>query len=260
MVPLTFADHQFDYVPPSIESSNGLTSNPNAIHEQQPAGGAVRAPTASIPRSTTQNIEDMVDDLVGAEAAMRNRSPSRLEQQNPGEESSRPASGTFNASDLVRQIAQGSPGTALNTPFQQRNHPTSFGFTHEAFAPAQSEFGGYLTGSRPGTAHQPLSPRLGQHRSSGFFNDELSKRQREIESRTSPLISMDPSSISNSPIYNYAQNRSRPSLQQDSWQSPFTSPPKQAHFGRQAPSPSRFGAIGDTRRAAAQSPTSGQPG
>lgn len=208
----------------------------------------------------------MVDDLVGPNhAAPGIRSGSRMEdsgfRESSSREMSRPVSATFNASDLVRQISHGSPAMKFNTPLQQRDQASPFGLAQDPFAPLQGQFDHSVSGSRPGTSHQPLSPRLGCHRSSGFFNDELAKRQREIETRTSPLVSMESSPVPNTPMYTFMPNRSRNSMQQDQWQSPFSSPAHGTGFARKPPSPSRFGAIGDSRPAAAtRSPTSGQPG
>lgn len=207
-------------------------------------------------------MEDMVDNLVGADpAAASVRSASRLDNSGSGiqdgssKDNSRPASTTFTASDLVRQISQGSPGGIFSTPVQHHGHRGSIGLAQDPFAPLPGEFG-----SRPSTSHQ-ASPRLGNHRSSGFFNDEIAKRQRAIEDRSSPLLSLEHSTISNTPsgLYTLAQNRSRPSLQQDQWQSPFSSSAADTELARKPPTPSRFGAIGDSRPRAARTPTSAQP-
>jgi hypothetical protein len=265
-VPLTFEDFQFEYQPPLTQTSQPRTIYDGADHCLTGTDGAAVDPESGVIRSTTQNIEDMVDDLVGPDrAASGVRSGSQLEdsgfKESLSRDVSRPVSGAFNASDLVRQISQGSPARKLVTPMQQRESPSSFAFAPDPFAPLQGQSDSSVSGSRPGTSHQPLSPRLGYHRSSGFFNDELVKRQREIETRTSPLISIKPSTIGNSPIYTFPRNQSRSSLLQDQWQSPFSSPAQETDFTRKPTSPSRFGAIGDSRPAAAtRTPTSGQPG
>lgn len=227
--------------------------------------GATAESDSRVTRTVTDNMEDMVDDLVGAEpAAASVRSISRLANSGlhdgSSKENSRPVSGTFSASDLVRQISQGSPAGIFATPIQQHDHRASFGLSQDLFAPLPGDFGGSISGSRPGTSHQNASPRLGNHRSSGFFNDEIAKRQRAIEDRSSPLLSMENSTISNTPsgLYTPGQNRSRPSLQQDQWQSPFSSSAADNELARKPPTPSRFGAIGDSRPKAAKTPTSGQ--
>lgn len=208
---------------------------------------------------------DMVDDLVGAESILlRARSPPQLcgfgSYEDSSKENSRPVSGTFTATDLVRQISQGSPARIFSTPM--RDHRPTFGFAQDPFAPLPGELGGSISGSRPSTSHQAMSPRLGSHRLSGFFNDDIAKRKKLIDERSSPLLSMEPSTVSNTPgdLHTFAQNQSRPSLQQDQWHSPFASSGNDHETSRKQATPSRFGAIGDSRPTAARSPTSGQSG
>jgi hypothetical protein len=259
-VPLTFEDHQFEYHPPASQVSKTSAQDLRSTDDSETTNGAVHEPENDLPRTSTEQIMDMVDDLVGPDPAADPRSPTQMTgpvlEPDTHMHSPRPASGIFTASDLVRQISQGSPARVFNTPSQQNPH----GFGQDPFSPVRGEFPESISGSRPGTSHQTTSPRLGYHRSSGFFNDELTKRQREIDTRTSPIISMEPSSMVNSPNYAFPRNRSRVSLQQDQWQSPFTSPAGQDDMGRKGPAPSRFGAIGDSRPAMTRTPTSGQPG
>ena len=260
-IPLTFEDNQFEYQPAGDLDSGTPPDEPHPEHRSSKPNGAVQEHERSVARTSTEQVMDMVDDLVGPESAGSNprspvHEPESAQGVNSGNHSPRPTSGAFTASDLVRQISQGSPANIFSTPSQQ----PPFGLGQDPFSPLLGEFGGSISGSRPGTSHQTTSPRLGYHRSSGFFSDELARRQREIDTRTSPLISMEPSSVSQSPMYGYAQNRSRASLQQDHWQSPFTSPPERNTVSRQAAMPARFGAIGDSRPAATRTPPSGQAG
>ena len=267
-VPLVFEDNQFEYrLAMQTPDRHTDVRNHNTDADEPQLNGATTEFDSRISRTVTDNMEDMVDDLVGAEpTAASVRSTSRLDNSghhdSSSKENSRPVSSTFTASDLVRQISQGSPAGIFSTPIQQHGHRGSFGLSQDPFAPLPGDFGGSVSGSRPGTSHQNASPRLGNHRSSGFFNDEIAKRQRAIEERSSPLLGMEQSTVSNTPsgLYSLAQNRSRPSLQQSLWQSPFSSSAADAELTRKPPTPSRFGAIGDSRPKGARTPTSGQPG
>ncbi|ETN40687.1 uncharacterized protein HMPREF1541_04966 [Cyphellophora europaea CBS 101466] len=268
-VPLIFKDNQFEYQssPEALNtSSDGLGAD--TAGAQVYANDALLSPISRVGHTDPENIENMVDDLVGPEpASTRGRPDSRMNSSGildgSSKESSRPTSGILTASDLVRQISQGSPAGNFSTPVHQSSHRASFGLYQTPFAPMPGEFGSSVTGSRPGTAHQTTSPRVGHFGSSASFQDDITKRQKAIEARSSPIMSLEPSGVSSTPtgFYTFAQDRSRASLQQDQWPSPLSASAAASDFVvRKAHSPSKFGAIGDSRPKMAKAPRSGQPG
>ena len=276
-VPLLFGENQFVYVEPAaaVVAAQAVTQNTAECLQdtnsyQTTADGASTLPGPKVERMNAESMEDMVDDLVGAEPPTgRIRSvpsvASPVLGNGPDKEDAPSSSTVFTASDLVHQISQSQyslPGP-FSTPGQHSNHRASFGIYQTPFAPMPGEFGGSVSGSRPGTAHQSASPQFGFRRSSKAFNNETIQNERALEERSSSIASLDPPTMSTIPttptgVYMFAQNRSRTHLQ-ESWPSPFSSSGSDADLARKVPKPSPFGAIGDSRSKLAKTPTSGQP-
>jgi hypothetical protein len=232
-------------------------------------------------------MHDMVDDLVGV-VPNSTRTPYKSDESAPaemiGDVGNQSAPANFTVSDLVRQMSQHSPSGAFNTPVGQHSHHSSFGIYQTPFMPFPGELPNgsstSLAGSRPGTAHNQSSPRIGHFGGSGSFSDDIAKRQRALEERSSPMLSLETSTMSSisqtpSAFYSLAaagpQARSRSMLQNDQWPSSpsvtpgFTIPDASPweNRTRKSPAPARFGAIGDSRPrnpSLGRTPTSGQPG
>ena len=171
-------------------------------------------------------------------------------------------SSTFTAQDLVRQIQQPSP-SPLHTSNGHASHRTSLpGIFQTPFTPLPGEIPN--SGSRPSTAHQAAPPSTAPappSRGSIEFQQQLAQMQHNIQARTSPIASIDPtpSSYYETPTglntFILHQPESSP------WERSMTTPSiEDTAIPKRAPRASPFGAIGEARPKNAKTPTSGQPG
>ena len=222
-------------------------------------------------------MEIMVDELVGSEsvAAETPYPPSaQVSAFNGSSSGSRPASGRFTAADLFRQIQQSSPAPPLASPALTSVHRISLpGVYNTPFTPRPGETNGSLT--RPSTSHRAngsaASPGKGYPPSSNAvaFEHQIAQMQHNIQNRTSPIQSFDPTvTPASSSCYQtptglgtfVRQNASIP-VNSSPWVSSVASSTAPGtELPRQAPQASPFGAIGDPRPKNAKTPTSGQLG
>jgi hypothetical protein len=288
-VPLHFGGKKFFYESADIEQPSRATIS-SKHHVDVPSAAAAPANVSDIvPESQHTNkdfeaMHDMVDDLVGV-VPNSTRTPYKAGDSAPahgaGDIRNQFAPTNYTVSDLVRQMSQHSPSGTSSTPVPLHSHHSSFGIYQTPFMPFPGELPNgsstSLVGSRPGTAHNQSSPRTGHFGASSSFSDDIAKRQRALEERSSPLLSMEaPTMSSTSQTSNVfhsttavgLQARSRSMLQNDQWPSsplpmpsitiPDASPWE--NTTRRSPAPARFGAIGDSRPSLTRAPTSGQPG
>ena len=175
---------------------------------------------------------------------------------------SRPSSSTFTAQDLVRHIQQPSL-TPLHNANGHASHRTSLPSIFQTpFTPLPGEISG--SGSRPGTSHQlapPSTAPVPPSRGTIEFQQQLAQMQHNIQARTSPIASLDPtpSSYYETPTELNTFIRNQPDS--SPWERSMTTPSAaDVEIPKRAPQASPFGAIGETRPKSAKTPTSGQPG
>jgi hypothetical protein len=229
--------------------------------------------------SMASRMENMVDDLTrpGAPRAESNRSSiahdsSTAPLKTPvaqtfaewGNPPPQPA--TFNARDLVQRMQHSSNASQPSPRAQTINIAPLPSIWNTPFAPRPGETP--ESSPRPGSAHRLMQPpSLPQSLSSSAeFHTNLVHLQEEIQTRTSPQSSFQPTMSSH---YDTTSNltswiRAHDQMQSPSspWQGSFVSavpvhqtpvPPKQSHA-------SPYGAIGESRPRSSRTPNSAQPG
>lgn len=213
-------------------------------------------------------MEDMVNNLINHEPVVENSPTPRSFSQmhSPQLNSSsmlvgteRSSPGPLNIMDIVRNMSQRSaeplaPPTISLQGSHRLSNPSLPAIWSTAFTPRHGEATASTT--RPGTASSLSSGQ--QQRSSALFQQELLQREREIQMRSSPPVTMDFSSWS-------ATGGVQPNQQQQPWKQGTRSPwdlsnrsPLQNH--RQVSQAAPFGAIGERRRHDTHTPTSGYSG
>ena len=227
-------------------------------------------------RSRTDDMESMVDDLVGPEPmAMEPPHPvkPRLSVVDGSPSSSRPASARFTASDLVRQMQQPSPALPLASPAITSSHRISLpGVWKTPFTPRPGETNG--ASSRPSSSHQvahhattptAIGPTLSPDAMA--FQHQIAQTRQNIQTRSSPIQGFDPT-ITPASYYQtptgfdtfVRQNASNQSSSLPWVSSANTSSATGTEVPRQAAQASPYGAIGEPRPKSAKTPTSHQPG
>ena len=223
-------------------------------------------------------LENMVDDLTNPAApkAASNRSsmaqgasaspmisPVALAFHDPGTLPPQPS--PFNARDLVQRMQQ-SPSIMHSSPGPQNINIASLPSIYNTpFAPRPGET---PKSPRPGSAHRVVPPSLGpQHISSSTeFKTNLTLQADEIQMRTSPISSFQPTPMSHTSIPSIMKPWAHVTDPVQSQPSPWRSTSQNAAFVQQTPISTRppnsspYGAIGEPRPRSSRTPNSGQPG
>lgn len=228
----------------------------------------------SVSASANSTMESMVNDLVQSEASEplpedglptpTLRKPGMATF--PESDTNQRRSGAFTAQDLVQQFHQPSANDSIipmgRTP---SGHPVLPSVWNTPFAPQIGETSGTYSVSTASHAIGFGQTTHVQQSSGAVFQNELSKKQRQLQLRSSPLLSMQPST----PSYYHSPNGLQSRMRQDDQASPRGSPwqsspiPTQdssANLPRRLPQAALFGAIGEARPSQGRTPTSGQFG
>ena len=234
--------------PPSI-----LAEQPNGFDHADGSGQTTRALVTGINPSNLLRSEN---DPIRSSTSQP-QSPSPKISTKGG---SRPSSSTFTAQDLVRQMKQPSP---VGHIAHRTSLPTIF---PTPFTPRPGETFGSGSGSRPSTAHQVLPPNTAPvppSRGTIEFQQQLAQMQHNIQARTSPIASLDPTSSSYYETPTGLNTFIRNQPDSSPWERSMTTPSNvetEVEIPRMAPQASPFGAIGEPRPRIAKTPTSVQPG
>ena len=259
-VPLEFGEGHFLC---TIDEPSGLLSKQHASHHVLGAmtNGTNHADSLPTLANTAETLARSEND------PRRTFSPHQQKPNaiaTPEQSGKRPSSSTFTAQDLVRQLQQPSP-TPLHNGDSHASHRTSLPSIFQTpFTPLPGEIPN--SESRPGTAHQTLPPSTAPVpplRGNIEFQQQLAQMQHNIQARTSPIASLDPtpSSYYETPTGLNTFMRHQPDSS-PTWERSMTTP-SSAHTEvprRPLPRASPFGAVGETRPKSAKTPTSGQPG
>ncbi len=246
------------------------------VHDATVIANSTGEQATRVGRSRTDDMESMVDDLVGPEP-MAIESPHPIKPQlsavNGSLSSSRPASGRFTASDLVQQMQQSSPAPPPASPAISSTHRISLpGVWKTPFTPRPGETNG--ASSRPSSshhvAHDAATPTAIEHTLSQdamAFQHQIAQTRQNIQNRSSPIQGFDPTIT---PASNFQtptgfdtfvrQNASDQSSSLPWVSSANTSSATGTEVPHQAAQASPYGAIGEPRPKSAKTPTSYQPG
>ncbi|EXJ62607.1 hypothetical protein A1O7_03045 [Cladophialophora yegresii CBS 114405] len=294
-VPLTFAGKRFVYLGDEDRSAqaekaaDAFTGRHESVQSANAEyvimnGGIVRqlpsqqeiVPDAE--GSMASRMENMVDDLTrpGIPREEINRSSivhdsSTAPMKTPlaqtfADRGNPPSQTTFTARDLVQRMQHSSGGSQPSPRAQAINIAPLPSIWNTPFAPRPGETP--ESSPRPSSAHHfalqaSVSPNLS---SSAEFHTNLVNLQEEIQTRTSPQSSLQPtiSSHYETPTNLTSWIRAHDPMQPASspWQSPFTSavPVHQTPIPTKHTNASPFGAIGESRPRSSRTPNGGQPG
>ena len=263
-VPLDYVGGQFQctIVDPSqllsqqLESCYILGVIPNSSHHNS------TSTQAAGPTFHTREVDDPVRSDIELTRSS-NSQPSSPSLRAPTQRAdSRPTSSTFTAHDLVRQIQQPSPTPGLGTNGHASHRTSLPSIFQTPFTPLPGEIPD--SGSRPGTAHQVLSPSTAPvppSRGTVEFQQQLVQMQHNIKARTSPVASLEPTQTSYYETPTGLNTFIRHQPDSSPWERSMTTPSVQdTEIPKKAPRASPFGAIGEARPKSAKTPTSGQPG
>ncbi|OCT50665.1 hypothetical protein CLCR_06642 [Cladophialophora carrionii] len=230
--------------------------------------------------SMASRMENMVDDLTrpGVPSRESNRSSiahdsSAAPMKTPlaqtfadwGNPPSQPA--TFTARDLVQRMQHSSSSASQPSPRAQANNIAPLpSIWNTPFAPRPGETP--ESSPRPSSAHRfTHPPSVPQNlNSSAEFHTNLVHLQEEIQTRTSPPSSFQPtmSSHYDTPTNLTSWIRAHDQTQPPSspWKSPFISavPVHQTPVPTKHTNASPYGAIGESRPRSSRTPNTGQPG
>ncbi|KAJ9603778.1 hypothetical protein H2200_011964 [Cladophialophora chaetospira] len=301
-IPLTFANFEFVYLgededyAQSLEPAAAFAAGARAGSQSKVHGGneeyavtngeivrQIPSQHDSLPDaegSMASRMENMVDDLTRSGATRRRSNPSSTAYDVAGTAAKTPVAqaftergispsqpGTFNARDLVQRI-QNSSGSSQPSPRPQAiNIAPLPSIWNTPFAPRPGETPD--SSPRPGSAHRLMHPPSvpGHLTSSAEFQTTLTHLQENIQLRTSPQSSFQPtmSSHYDTPTNMTSWLRSHDQMQSPSspWASGFVSAvpaQQQTPISTKASNASPFGAIGESRPRSSRTPNSGQPG
>ncbi|OAP61180.1 hypothetical protein AYL99_03381 [Fonsecaea erecta] len=296
-IPITFANMRFVYseaddVTPaenqsaparavaSIASMEGIHSYLG--HAAQHEIPAPQAPSQHPAAFDTENsmayqMENMVDNLMRSEASRPVNSSGTATYDVPAATSnpqlvppgltnrsisqSHPAS--FTARDLVQRIQRSSQPSAADQAVNVAILPS---ILNTPFAPRPGETP--ESSPRPSTSHRFPEPSSAPVRlsSSAQFQAHLMHMQDQVQMRTSPLETCEPTMSSHygTPAHMTTWMRANDPIQPQlsPWRASFGSavPVQHSPISTRPPESSPFGAIGESRPKSSRTPTSGQPG
>jgi hypothetical protein len=208
----------------------------------------------------TLSVENMVDDLVGANPGSRRSSQLQSSLNPSSEPAPRPATLNFTVQDLVRQLkspaAKDLPGPN-GLPEQSSALP---GVWQTAFTPRPGDDLGVASSYRPGTARSQLSPKAATIAPSSGAIEFHQQLHQNMQARTSPTAPFEPTQSPYNQTPSGFNTFVRQQYQQGPWDSSLpTSPGLRLGSGQSNnSSASPYGAIGERPRTA-KTPTSAQP-
>ncbi|KIW97251.1 uncharacterized protein Z519_02643 [Cladophialophora bantiana CBS 173.52] len=300
-IPLTFANMRFVY----LEEGDGITRTEvplttsavytsaaleesisddigHTIQDEIPRHQAPshRGPTVDAETSMTSRMENMVENLMRPEAPPSVKSTGSMMYGLPASTLSAPVvpqgfvdrstsqlqPAPFTARDLVQRIQQSSSASQSSMVDQAVNVAILPSILNTPFAPRPGETP--ESSPRPRSAHRfPESTSASvRPSSSAQFQANIMHMQDQVQMRTSPLESFEPtlSSHSNtSPnMTSWIRTNDQIQPQFSPWRTSFGGavPVQYTAISTRPPDSSPFGAIGEPRPKSSRTSTSGQPG
>ncbi|OQV05809.1 Est1 DNA/RNA binding domain-containing protein [Cladophialophora immunda] len=300
-IPLTFANMRFVYleegedvahvdgqtatlaVPAYAASGEDIRSYIGRTPQHEiplPQAPSQQAPAFDTENSMASRMENMVDNLMRSEAPRSTNSSGAVMYDVPASMSNAPLVPRgltnrstsqsqpvpFTARDLVQRIQQSPSASQPSMVDQAVNVAILPSILNTPFAPRPGETP--ESSPRPSTAHRFPDPASASVRlnSSAQFQAHLMHMQDQVQMRTSPLESFEPTMSSHygTPINLTARIRANDPIQPQlsPWQTSFSSavPVQHTPISTRPPDSSPFGAIGEPRPKSSRTPTSGQPG
>ncbi|KIW38588.1 uncharacterized protein PV06_09544 [Exophiala oligosperma] len=235
----------------NVENIDRVKSSLNAISQRRSNPDDI---TETSMKSTMENMVFALTEREEPISSMKTPSAHGLLRRR-----SQLAHGPEDMSDNAHSFRR-STGSVSGLQGHMGGHPIIPPVTHSPFTPTAEE-SGFSPGAGPARRPDPL-PFPVQLSSSVQFNAQIKHMQQQIEMRSSPLESLQPtlSSHYDSPTHLTSRNH------QHKTATPPLSPWQDLSqvLGRtlptRSPEPSPFGAIGEARPKSSRAPTSGQPG